>query len=361
MSDPFSWSITLGRWAGVPVRLHFLLVVFVAVKLLGATFFSADDVADPLQTLAWLGLLGLALAAHELGHVATSIRLEMEPDEIRLWPLGNLTGPQPVSVARARETMIAALAGPLTSLSIAVILGIGLLFADARMILNPFGHAGTGSGAPIVNGEPAAAFGAIWAVGWFAYLNWVLFLANVIPALPLDGGRVLRAYLAGPALTSNRDGLIAPWMARSFAVLLAIIGVIRILFFTGTAGGFELIALAVMIEIMVRYETRMLEEGGFYEDNLFGYDFSEGYTSLEGSGPKVRPFRENALARWRRRRSDARRHRQSAKEAAEERRMDEILAKIHDQGRDSLSPEEQRFLTRVSSKYRKRPGRGSER
>jgi Zn-dependent protease len=355
MSDPFSWSINLGRWAGVPVRLHFLLIVFVVVKLLGASLLDSEDEVDLLETLAWLGLLALALGVHELGHIAASYRLDMEPDEVRLWPLGNFQGPQPVSIARARESMVVALAGPLTSLSVAAILGVGLLFADARMTLNPFGSGGSGSGAPTIGDEPAEALGAIWLVGWFAYLNWVLFLANVIPALPLDGGRVLRAYLAGPSLTATRDGLIAPWMARSFAVLLAIIGVIRLLVFSGTAGGVELIGLAILIELMVRYEMRLLEDGGYYEDNLFGYDFSEGYTSLEGSGPKVRPYRENALVRWRRRRSEARRHRQAIKEAAEERRMDEILAKIHDQGRDALTPEEQRFLTRVSTKYRKRP------
>ncbi|QDV38741.1 site-2 protease family protein [Tautonia plasticadhaerens] len=354
MSDPFSWSINLGRWAGVPVRVHFLLVLFAAVKLLGASLFDAEGEGDPIQTAAWLGLLLLALAAHELGHAAAAWRLGMEPDEIRLWPLGNLAGPHPVPVSRSREAMAVALAGPLTSLSIAAILCTGLLFADARMVLNPFGLAGSGSGAPTVGGEPVEALGAIWLIGWFGYLNWVLFLANLIPALPMDAGRALRAYLAGPALSATRDGLIAPWMARSFAVLLAIIGVIRILFFSPNAGGFELLSLAILIELMVRHETRMLEEGGYYEDSLFGYDFSEGYTSLEGSGPKVRPYRENALARWRRRRSDARRQRQTAKEAAEERRMDEILAKIHTSGRDSLSPEEQRFLARVSTKYRKR-------
>ena len=104
-----------------------------------------------------------------------------------------------------------------------------------------------------------------------------------------------------------------------------------------------------------------MEEGSFYEDSLFGYDFSEGYTSLEGSGPKVRPSRgESALARWRRRRSEARRHRLAAKEAAEARRMDELLAKIHATGRDSLSADEQRFLApgqRASTKNRSpRPG-----
>ena len=55
----------------------------------------------------------------------------------------------------------------------------------------------------------------------------------------------------------------------------------------------------------------MLEDGGFFDDGVFGYDFSEGYTSLEGSAAKVRPYRESALKRWRRRRSDLRRQRQA--------------------------------------------------
>ena len=355
MSDPFSWSIQLGRWAGVPVRVHFLFIVFAAVKLLGATLFEPGEAAGPAETAGWLGLLLVALAVHELAHVAASHRLGIEPDEVLLWPLGNFTGPQPVSVARSREALITAIAGPLTSLGIAATIFAGLLFSGAWMVLNPFGFGGNGSGAPTVGGSPIDAFELRWWLGWFGYLNWVLFLANIIPALPMDGGRALRAYLAGPSLTSTKDGLIAPWAARSCAVLLAIVGVTRILFFSSSAGGVELLMLAILLEVMVRVESRMLEEGGFYEDSLFGYDFSEGYTSLEGSGPKVRPYRENALARWRRRRSDARRERRHAKEAAEERRMDEILEKIHRSGRDSLSTEEQKFLVRVSSRYRNRP------
>ncbi len=111
----------------------------------------------------------------------------------------------------------------------------------------------------------------------------------------------------------------------------------------------------MLIELIVRAESRMLEDGGFFEDGVFGYDFTEGYTSLEGNPAKVRPYRESALKRWRRRRSESRRQRQNAREAAEERRMDEILEKIHREGRSSLSDEEQRFLIRVSAKYRNRP------
>ena len=51
----------------------------------------------------------------------------------------------------------------------------------------------------------------------------------------------------------------------------------------------------------------MLEEGGYFDDGVFGYDFSEGYTSLEGAAAKVRPYGESALKRWRRRRSELRR------------------------------------------------------
>ena len=355
MSDPFRWSIQLGRWAGVPVRVHILFIVFAAVKLLRATVFGPDDAAGPDETAGWLVLLILALAVHELAHVAAAYRLGIEPDEVLLWPLGNFNGPQPVSVVRSRETLITAMAGPLTSLGIAATIFVGLLFSETWMVLNPFGHGGNGSGAPIAGGAPVAAFELRWWLGWFGYLNWILFLANMIPALPMDNGRALRAYLAGPSLTSTKDGLIAPWTARSCAVLLAIIGAIRLLFFSPSAGGIEFLLLAVLLEVMVRLESRMLEEGGFFEDSLFGYDFSEGYTSLEGSGPKVRPYRENALARWRRRRSDARRDRRHAKEAAEERRMDEILDKIHRSGRDSLSNEERKFLVRVSVRYRNRP------
>ena len=50
--------------------------------------------------------------------------------------------------------------------------------------------------------------------------------------------------------------------------------------------------LALLIELLVRSESRMLEDGGYFEDGVFGYDFSEGYTSLENSAAKVRPYKE---------------------------------------------------------------------
>ena len=79
------------------------------------------------------------------------------------------------------------------------------------------------------------------------------------------------------------------------------------------------------------------------------------YTSLEGSTAQVRPVRESALKRWRRRRSEFRRQRRAEREAAEELRLDEILDKVYQPGKAAITADEPRFLNQVSSKLRNRP------
>ena len=122
---------------------------------------------------------------------------------------------------------------------------------------------------------------------------------------------MLRAYLSSTSVVSTRESIAAPWTAHACAVLLGVIGLVRLVML-GSPDGLTLIGLAVLIEFLVRTEARMLEDGGYFEDGVFGYDFSEGYTSLESGAPKVRPYRESALKRWRRRRSELRRQRRIA-------------------------------------------------
>lgn len=354
MSDPLSWSINLGRWAGVQVRAHFLLILFVSLSVLQA---ALSEDASVLPTLGWLTLLLLALALHEMGHLGAAVVREVEPEDVNLWPLGNLLSPIQSSTytSRGPDAAAVALAGPIVNgviaLAIALVMG---LFTDARMVLNPFGNADGGGAPPLVGGEGyATPFTLAWILGWFGYINWVLFLANLIPALPLDGGRALRALVDPSWSPSTRDGLIGPWTARVSAIVLVLVGVIRILM--GSYGGLALLGLALLIYMFARIESRILDEGGFLDDTLFGYDFSQGYTSLEAGPATARPRREGVVRRWRRRRVEQRRRREEARAAAEEQRMDEILDKIHREGRDSLSAEENRFLVRVSAKYRSRP------
>jgi stage IV sporulation protein FB len=363
MSDPLTWSpISLGRWFGTSVRVHITLIVFVVFQLLSmaVSLAARGELPQLSQTACWLGLLLLALAVHELAHAATAFWLDCDQDEVHIWPLGSLVGP--LFVPRSSEHILVAAAGPVANGLIVLVTAIGLsVFGGAQFVWNPFGneeivknvviHQG---GAPrLASGALAPALSPVWIAGWFGYLNYILLLANLfIPALPFDCGRMLRAYLSSTSVVSSRESIAAPWTARAVGLLLLIIGVVRLV--RWSTDGITLILLAVLIEYLVRAEARLLEDGGYFDDGVFGYDFSEGYTSLESGAPKVRPFRESALKRWRRRRSELRRQRRIAREAAEERRMDEILDKLHREGRVALTAEENRFLFRVSARYRNR-------
>jgi len=349
MSDLLTWSpIPLGRWFGTPVRIHILLILFAALRLLSAPFGAGGLGA----TAAMLALLIVTLALHELAHAATAALLDREQEDARIWPLGSMVVPS--ATQRGADYMLVSIAGPVVSGGLAVVVAAGLgIFGNAQFVWNPLGN-DLDAGAPWVGGARATPLSLVWLAGWFGYLNYVVFLANLLPALPFDGGRLFRAFLANTSLGSGRDGMIAPWTARTTAAILFLIGLVRLLVY-GRWDGLTLISLAILLEFFVRAESRILEDGGYFDEGVFGYDFSEGYTSLERSGPpKVRPDRESALKRWRRRRSEKRRRRRMIQQLAEERRMDEILEKLYRGGRSALSREEQRFLVRVSAHYRNR-------
>lgn len=351
MTDLLMWApINLGRWFGTQVRVHILLILFVVTAFLNAAIAPEERI---VQTACWMLLLFVALAVHELAHALAASWVGVEPDEVRLWPLGNMVVPPMAS--RSGESLLVVAAGPLANAALAVGAAVVLAFSSAQFVWNPFGNPDD-SGAPLLlaTGKLAAPLTSLWWIGWFGYVNYILVVLNLPPALPFDGGRALRSWLANSSASQAKDGYYALWTAHTSAAVLVIVGVVRLVALRGD--GLLVIMLALLIEVIVRSEARMLDDAGFFEDGVFGYDFSEGYTSLEGSAAKVRPYyRESALKRWRRRRSELRRQRRQAREAAEERRMDEILEKLHREGRHALTDEEHRFLIRVSVKYRNRP------
>lgn len=351
MTDFLTWSpVNLGRWGGAQVRAHVLLLGFAATALLNAALGPGHHV---LHAACWLSLLLAALAVHELGHGLMTWWLDAEPEDVHIWPLGNLVGPTPGT--RPGDHFILAVSGVAANFIVVVICSFTLALMHYRIILNPFGnHLGTGAPILVATNLPTSFNTPAWWIGWFGYLNMVILLANLIPALPFDGGRMVRSYLAHASVTPAKDNLLPPVLSWGIALLIFIGGLLRLLL-QNKVDGVWLIMIAVLIGFIVRIEARMLDEGGFFEDGVFGYDFSEGYTSLESNAAKVRPYRESAMKRWRRRRSDLRRQRRQEKEAAEDRRMDEILDKIHREGRSALTDEETRFLVRVSAKFRNRP------
>jgi Zn-dependent protease len=198
-----------------------------------------------------------------------------------------------------------------------------------------------------LNSEPSLPnlnFGEVLAARVF-FLNWFLFLLNLLPGFPLDGGRMLQALLWWRG--DYRQATLA-------AVFSGFVVMVIICLFGMVANEVMPLFLAWFIYATCKQQWLVLETGG--EEPMFGYDFSQGYTSLERDQPASPPRRKrpNFIQRWLQKRAQRKAQRAQETREAEERRMDELLEKVQQHGLQALTDEERRFLTRVSARYRNR-------
>ncbi len=166
-----SWK--LGRVAGIDLYLHptfLLLLAFVGI--------SQGGLAAMLLVSAVFGCVLL----HELGHALTARFCGIRTEDITLYPIGGVARLERMPRKPASELLIT-LAGPLVNLAIAGVLAVGLFVLDTAYAT----HYGWPSDVP-----PLLSFSA--ALMW---INLALAAFNMVPAFPMDGGRVFRALLSG--------------------------------------------------------------------------------------------------------------------------------------------------------------------
>ena len=176
------------------------------------------------------------------------------------------------------------------------------------------------------------------------WVNYVLFLFNmVLVGFPMDGGRMLQSVLwprlgyRQATLVAVFAGFVITWCSASRHV---------------AERGFRPVPVCSS-SCPCKHQWIILETGG--EEQLLGYDFSQGYTSLERDQPPApRRRRQNWWQRWLQQRAAKQVKRELEKREAEERRMDELLEKSSATGMQALTDEERRFLKRVSDRYRNR-------
>jgi Zn-dependent protease len=204
-----SWSI--GRVAGIPVRLHWTLLVLVAL-------FGLAQGAGALAALGGAALLFASVVAHEVAHAVVARGYGIRTRDIVLTPIGGVARLEGMPASGGAEVAIA-LAGPAMSLAIAAgAWALGLV-------------AGKGVIAVVL----ASLFQS----------NLMLGLFNLLPAFPMDGGRVLRGFL------HERLGLraatdVAAGLGRVIAVAMGIAGIfwsmpslVLVAVFVWIAGGRE--------------------------------------------------------------------------------------------------------------------------
>ncbi|MFI6478397.1 site-2 protease family protein [Nonomuraea sp. NPDC050663] len=208
-------TIPLGRVGGVPVGLNLSVVLILAVLILGLAFgrfpaaFPGYGTALYLLAATLAGVLFLAsLLAHELAHALVARREGVEVAGITLWLLGGVAELKGEARSLGADLRIAAV-GPLTSL------GCALLFLVSSL---PLGGLAEGT------------------LLYLAGVNLVLALFNLIPAAPLDGGRVLRAGLWAWKGDRTFAAVTAAKAGRIFGYVLIAAGLLEVVTGLGLQG-----------------------------------------------------------------------------------------------------------------------------
>jgi Zn-dependent protease len=168
-----------------------------------------------VSALAFFG----SILLHELGHAVVAMRNGIGISEITLWLFGGLAHMQRDSQSAGVEFRVAA-AGPAVTLLIAIaaaMIGIGLAGSEEEFV------------DAMVISDNADVSGVLAVIAWLAGLNVVVLIFNLIPAFPLDGGRILRSIAWRLTGDRNKATRFAALTGQGFSYLFIAIGVVIVM------------------------------------------------------------------------------------------------------------------------------------
>jgi Zn-dependent protease len=228
-------SIRIGRLAGIPIGFQplWFLIVALITWLLGDVYYP-DEVPGIAPAAAYsLGLLSALLLfasilLHELGHAVVARRHGVEIEEIDLWLLGGVARMKGYP-HEARDELRFALAGPLVTLAVAAFFWIAVAALPA---------------------DSPAAIEALLA--YQAFINTAILAFNLLPAFPLDGGRVARALIWSRTRDMARATAVAATIGRGFGYAIIAIGLIAAM--GGALGGIWLAVIGFFVVLAARGE-----------------------------------------------------------------------------------------------------------
>ncbi|MEO8589403.1 MAG: site-2 protease family protein [Flavobacteriales bacterium] len=169
----------LFSFKGIPVRVHWsflLLILYVVYSAIG----EGMDVRRTGFELLSVVIVFSCVVLHEFGHALTALRYGVRTRDITLYPIGGVASLERIPEKPAQEFWIT-VAGPAVNLAIIILAGIPFLLLGARFALDPVADTPTDLAAML---------------GFLIVINSMLFVFNIIPAFPMDGGRILRSVLA---------------------------------------------------------------------------------------------------------------------------------------------------------------------
>lgn len=194
------WSLTIGRIAGTDIRLHFTFLLFLA--WIGVSDYLARGPVAAASSVVFILLLFACVTAHEFGHIMMARRFGVKTPEVILSPIGGIANMERIPEVPSQELLVA-IAGPLVNVVIAAVLLAGLAISPQSLTQIDFGEA--------------------TLIERLILVNITLVLFNLIPAFPMDGGRVLRALLAMKIGAAKATELAAR-IGQGFAFVFILLG-----------------------------------------------------------------------------------------------------------------------------------------
>ncbi len=352
MNERFDWSASLGRWLGIPVRVHLLLLL----ALIG--IFAIDSQMSKTDLLGGTGLataltLLTCLLVHELAHLVAVTHLGGEIHSFVLTPWGGASAyTQP---ANHRDRLVVHFAGPFIN-GCLFLLGFVMLlqagFENLRDLVNPL--------------TPQKFEADRWAMSLLAISTWTnfqLFLLNMVPCFPFDGGRFLRDMFA--SINRELSHLKIESTVLAIGQLCGIIFiVIAVLLRNVDDGPFQptyawMMAFGVSLIFCSRFDYRnQIREHLEMEDWDEEVDDEPLDRDLLFTDSELQFMADENYSQWlveKQQQRELMRHEQQLEiESAEEQRADQILSKLHEFGIHSLTEDERLLLERVSARARRR-------
>ena len=327
-SSFLGWSFSIGTYIQTRVRVH----VFLPLLLL--VFWHR--LQDFPLALTLVLILFVSVVLHEFGHVLMARWSGGFGDEILIWPLGGLAFVRPGPGLNAQFWTAAA--GPVVNLALCAVTLPAVLFSN-REILSVI-HPLEVPAVVLTNASFTILLQSILVLTFV--INWKLLIINLLPVYPLDGGRMLQSWLAN-RMGNEAGNSVYSKIGLVLGVLMLVLGLF--------IDAIWVVVVGALLLVMNLYESFQLRMGDSYDESFMGYDFSQGYTSLERTDEEVPVKRVGALTRWRQKRQVEKRQKEIQKQQEVEVEMDQILQKVHDNGIESLTSAERRQLNRASTRF----------
>lgn len=197
------WSWNIGRIAGIDIKIH-LTFFFILIWFGFSAYMSGGSIVAAMTNVLLIVVLFMCVVLHELGHALTARMFGIATKDITLLPIGGVARLESMPEDPKEELLVAA-AGPAVNFVISVGLFTGLLFSG--FFNQPF--------------NIAVMLNNFWLQLLIANITLVLF--NLIPAFPMDGGRILRSLLA-LGMDHLKATRIAANIGRGLAILMGIAG-----------------------------------------------------------------------------------------------------------------------------------------